>query len=52
MVKFSINNFGACYHDNSHAHMALSVKEKLFNKIWNTHPYSPDLAICDFFNFP
>jgi len=43
------------HHDNAPAHTALSVPQFLTKNRMTTashHPYSPDLAPCDFFLFP
>jgi histone-lysine N-methyltransferase SETMAR len=43
------------HQDNAPAHTALSVKQFLVEKqtaVLEHHPYSPDLAPCDFFLFP
>ena len=45
----------ALHHDNAPAHTALSIHQFLTEKNIATlehHPYSPDLALCDFFLFP
>jgi histone-lysine N-methyltransferase SETMAR len=43
------------HQDNAPAHTALSVKQFLAEKqiaVLQHPPYSPDLALCDFFLFP
>jgi hypothetical protein len=43
------------HHDNAPAHNALSVKTLLAKHkipVWEHPPYSPDLALYDFFLFP
>jgi len=43
------------HHDNAPAHTALSVTQYLASLGWTIAPhppYSPDLALCDFFLFP
>jgi histone-lysine N-methyltransferase SETMAR len=43
------------YHSNAPAHTALSIREFLVKKnipMLPHHPYSPELAPCDFYIFP
>jgi len=43
------------HHDNVPAHTALSIREILAKKnipVLPHPPYSPDLALCDFYLFP
>jgi len=48
-------NGSILHQDNAPAHIALSVKQFLANKnisVLEHPPYSPDLALCDFYLFP
>ena len=43
------------YHDNAPAHNVLGIREFLAKSniaVLEQPPYSPDLALCDFFLFP
>jgi len=54
-VRTDIADDWVLHHDNMPAHIALSLREFLVNKnipVLPHPPYSPDLALCDFYLFP